>query len=87
MNFYDFLKQKYDNYKIGKGCNSCPCKILRDKMFGGMRRGICLEEIIYLAKKYNIHDNNDNNDVWLCQKCIFISLKIAKKMAENFNRI
>lgn len=84
MNFYDFLKQKYDNYKIGKGCNSCPCKILRDKMFGGMRRGICLEEIIYLAKKYNIHDNNDNNDVWLCQKCIFISLKIAKKNGRKF---
>lgn len=50
MNFYDFLKQKYDNYKIGKGCESCPCKMFRDKMFGGMRRGICIEEMIYLAK-------------------------------------
>ena len=36
MNFYDFLKQKYDNFN-GE-CNSCPCKILRNKMFGGMRR-------------------------------------------------
>ena len=86
MNFYDFLKQKYDNYKIDKGCESCPCKILRDKMFGGIRRGICVEEIIYLAKKYNIHDNND---IWLCQKCIFISLRIAKKLFEKkeFNKI
>ena len=77
MNFYDFLKQQCEDYKIGKGCESCPCKTLRDKIFGGMRRGICVEEIIYLAKKYNIHDNND---VWLCQKCMFTSLKIAKKL-------
>ena len=82
MNFYDFLKQKYDNFN-GE-CNSCPCKILRNKMLGGMRRGICIEEMIYLASKYNIHDNND---VWLCQKCMFISLAIAKKMTERNNRI
>lgn len=48
MNFYDFLKQKYE-YFNGE-CVSCPCKMLRDKMFGGMRRGICVEEITYLAK-------------------------------------
>ena len=86
MNFYKFLKQQYDNYKVGKGCESCPCKIFRDKMFGGMRRGICIEEITYLAKKYNIHDNND---VWLCQKCMFTSLIIAKKLFEKkeFNKI
>ena len=85
MNFYDFLKQKYDNYKVGKGCEACPRKILRNKMFGSMRRGICIEEIKYLASKYNI---NDNNDVWLCQKCMFISLKIAKKLfGKEFNKI
>lgn len=85
MNFYDFLKQKYEDYRIDKGCESCPCKILRDKMFGGMHRGICVEEIAYLAKKYNIHDNNG---VWLCQKCMFISLKIAKKLfGKEFNKI
>lgn len=84
MNFYDFLKQKYEDFN-GE-CESCPCKILRNKMLGGMRRGICLEEIIYLANKYNIHDNND---IWLCQKCIFISLKIAKKLfgKKEFNKI
>lgn len=83
MNFYDFLKQKYEDFN-GE-CESCPCKIFRNKMLGGMRRRICLEEIIYLAKKYNIHDNND---VWLCQKCIFVSLKIAKKLFEKeFNKI
>ena len=83
MNFYDFLKQKYDNFN-GE-CNSCPCKILRNKMLGGMRRGICIEEIIYLAKKYNIHDNSD---VWLCQKCMLISLEIAKKLfGKELNKI
>ena len=41
---------------------------------------------VYLAKKYNIHDNND---IWLCQKCMFISLKIAKKLfgKKEFNKI
>ena len=84
MNFYDFLKQKYDNYKIGEGCVSCPCKILRDKMFGGMRKGICLEEVIYLAKKYKI----DNANVFLCEDCMLISLEIAKKLfGKEFNKI
>ena len=83
MNFYDFLKQKYDNFN-GE-CNSCPCKILRNKMLGGMRRGICIEEIIYLAKKYNIHYNSD---VLLCQRCMLISLEIAKKLfGKEFNKI
>lgn len=85
MNFYDFLKQKYDNFNGKEGCESCPCKILRDKMLGDMRREICLQEIIYLADKYNIHNDND---VWLCQKCMFISLKIAKKLfGKEFNKI
>lgn len=83
IDFYNFLKQKYE-YFNGE-CESCPCKIFRDKMFGGMRRGICVEEITYLAKKYNIHDNND---IWLCQKCMFTSLKIAKKLfGKEFNKI
>ena len=85
MNFYDFLKQKYDNYKIDKGCESCPCKILRNKMFGGMRRGICLEEMIYLAKKYNVC--NDVN-IYLCEDCMLVAVKIAKKLFEKeFNKI
>ena len=86
MNFYDFLKQKYDNYKIGEGCKYCPCKILRNKMFGGMRRGICLEEIIYLTKKYNVC--NDTN-IYLCEDCMVASLKIAKKLfgKKEFNKI
>ena len=82
MNFYDFLKQKYDNYKIDKGCESCPCKMLRDKIFDGMCRGICVEEIIYLSKKYNIRNNAHS-----CKDCMVAALKIAKKMSENFNRI
>ena len=86
MDFYNFLKQKYENFNSGEGCNSCPCKILRNKMLGSMRRGICLEEIIHLAKKYNIHDNNDD---WLCQKCMIVSLEIAKKLfgKKEFNKI
>lgn len=84
MNFYDFLKQKYENFSSGEGCNSCPCKILRNKMLGSMRRGICLEEIIYLAKKYKI----DNANVFLCEDCMLVSLEIAKKLFEKeFNKI
>ena len=50
-----------------------------------MRREICLQEIIYLADKYNIHNDND---VWLCQKCMLISLKIAKKLfGKELNKI
>ena len=84
MDFYKLLEQQYKDYKIGKGCESCPCKILRNKMLGGMHRGICLEEIIYLAKKYNIHNNSD---VWLCQKCMLVSLEITKKITEKVNKI
>ena len=90
VNFYKLIKRQYEYYKSKYGifppsCDGCPCKILIDKMFGSMRRGICVEEIIYLAKKYNIHDNND---VWLCQRCMFTSLKIAKKLFEKeFNKI
>ena len=83
MNFYDFLKQKYE-YFNGE-CESCPCKILRNKILGGMRRRICLEEIIYLANKYNVC--NDDK-ILSCQECIFISLRIAKKIFEKkFNKI
>ena len=83
MNFYDFLKQKYEDFN-GE-CESCPCKILRDKILGGMRRRICLEEIIYLANKYNVC--NDDK-ILSCQECIFISLRIAKKIFEKkFNKI
>ena len=83
MNFYDFLKQKYEDFN-GE-CEFCPCKILRNKMLGGMRRRICLEEIIYLANKYNVC--NDDK-ILLCQECIFISLRIAKKIFEKkFNKI
>ena len=75
MNFYDFLKQKYDDFNDGE-CESCPCKIFRNKMLSGIRRGICIEEIIYLANKYNVR--NDDK-VLSCQESIFISLRIAKK--------
>ena len=83
MNFYDFLKQKYEDFN--SECESCPCKILRNKILGGMRRRICLEEIIYLANKYNVC----NDDKILSrQECIFISLRIAKKIFEKkFNKI
>lgn len=75
MNFYDFLKQKYDNYKVIKWCEACPCKILRNKMLGDMPRRTCIEEIMYLADKCNIHDF----DASLCRDNMITSLKIAKK--------
>ena len=89
MNFYQLIKQQYENYKIEEvtlytRCDTCPCKTLRDKMFGTHKlRKECLQEMIYLANKYNIH----GFDAYVCKDCMIVSLKIAKKMAERTNRI
>ena len=89
MNFYNFLNQQYKDYKIEKvtlrtRCDTCPCKTLRDKMFGTHKlRRECYQEMMYLVIKNRIHSIkiiscNDSRDV---------SLIIAKKMAERNNRI
>ncbi|MDY3777819.1 MAG: hypothetical protein SOZ53_03050 [Candidatus Onthovivens sp.] len=85
MNFYQLIKQQYENYN-SKGafcnCNKCPCKVLRNTVFdsNSERRG-CRAEMIYLADKYNIR-----NSIHSCKDCMDISLKIAKKII-GINRI
>ena len=88
MDFYDFLKQKYKDYKIeydalSASCEGYPCKILREKIFGTYEQTGCTDEMIYLVDKYKINDAN----IYLCDECMIASLKIAKKMSEKFNRI
>ena len=53
MNFYQLIKQKYE-YFNGE-CESCPCKIFRDKILGAHRaERECFCEMECLADKYNI---------------------------------
>ena len=86
MNFYDFLKRQYDDYKneydVPPTCSACPCKILIDKVINPSKQTDCTNDIMYLADKYNIH----GFDASLCGDCVLTALKIAKKMSENFNR-
>ena len=88
MNFYQLINQQYKNYKIEEvtlytRCDTCPCKILRDKMFGTHKlRKECLQEMIYLLNKFNIHCY-----ITSCNDLRDISLAIAKKMSERNNRI
>ena len=75
MNFYDFLKQQYE-YFNGE-CESCPCKIFRDKILGIHRaERECFCEMGCLADKYNI---DYDIDTYLCRDNMIASLKIAKK--------
>ena len=88
MDFYNFLNQQYKDYKIEEvtlytRCDTCPCKILRDKMFGTYKlRKECLQEMIYLLNKHNIRCY-----ITSCNDLRDASLIIAKKMAERNNRI
>ena len=86
MNFYQFIKQQYDynNYKGAFcSCKQCPCKALRDGMFGTHKlRKECLQEMIYLLNKFNIHCY-----ITSCNDLRDTSLAIAKKMSERNNRI
>ena len=96
MKFYNFLKQQYDDYKKqyddykNKGyiisppaCSVCPCRTLINKVISPRKQIDCTNDIMYLANKYNMHDF----DASLCDDCVIVSLKIAMKMTENFNRI
>ena len=87
MDFYNFLKQQYDNYKnkydVYPGCSACPCKILINEVINPCKQTDCTNDIMYLADKYNIH----GFDASLCGDCAIVAVKIAKKMSENFNRI
>ena len=88
MNFFKFIVQQYKDYKIEKvtlhtRCDTCPCKALRDKMFGTYKlRKECLQEMIYLLNKLKIHCY-----ITSCNDLRDVSLIIAKKMTERNNRI
>ena len=88
MDFYELLKQQYKDYKIeydalAASCEGCPCKILREKIFGAYEQTGCTDEMIYLVDKYKINDAN----IYLCDECMIASLKIAKKISEKVNKI
>ena len=89
MDIYKLIVQQYKDYKIEKvtlytKCDTCPCKTLRDKIFGTHKlRKECLQEMIYLVDKYKISGAN----VFSCNSCMLTSVKIAKKMAERNNRV
>ena len=83
IDFYNFLKQKYE-YFNGE-CESCPCKIFRDKILGAHRaERECFCEMECLADKYNI---DYDIDTYLCRDNMIASLKIAKKISEKVNKI
>ena len=88
QDFYKFLKQQYKDYKIeydalSASCKGCPCKTLREKVFGTHEQPGCTDEMAYLVVKYKINDAN----IYLCDECMVASLKIAKKITERRNRI
>lgn len=85
IDFYNFLKQRYNDYKNDEGCESCPCKIFRDKILGTHRaERECFCEMECLADKYNIDYDIDTS---LCRDNMITSLKIAKKISEKVNKI
>ena len=89
MNFYKLIEQQYKDYKIEdyKKCKGCPCKTLRDIVFGPYKQTGCTDEMAYLIDKYKI----DGVNAYLCESRMFAAIKLAKKMSENlkenFNRI
>ena len=88
MNFYDFLKQKYNDRKIeydtlSASYKGCTYKTLREKVFATHEQPGCTDEMAYLVDKYKIDDAN----IYLCDECMVASLKIAKKITERRNRI
>ena len=88
MNFYKLIEQQYEDYEfeydiLAASCDGCPCKTLRDKVFGSDEQTGCTDEIAYLVDKYKINDVN----IYLCEDSMLAAVKIAKKMAERTNRI
>lgn len=88
MKFYQLIEQQYKDYKneintmISTTCDGCPCQTLRNEVFGPYEQTGCADEMTYLIEKYKIDGN-----AYLCESSMIAALKIAKKMAENFNRI
>ena len=92
MNFYQLIKQQYNNYKIEEvtlytRCDTCPCRTLRDKIFyNHWQREMCSIEMADLIIRYHI---TEDCITWLCKDCRKVSLIIAKKLfgKEGLNKI
>ena len=91
MNFYKLIEQQYNNYKSSEGCEFCPCKTLRNKIFGKCKlREVCSAEMGSLILKSHIDEYYVHNiDNFLCEDCRIASLLIAKKLFDigRFNKI
>ena len=88
MKFYQLIEQQYKDYKTEMDmlstCDGCPCKTIREKVFGTYEQTGCTNKIAYLVDKYKIDDVN----IFLCNECMVAALKIAKKLFEKeFNKI
>ena len=78
MNFYQLIKQQYENYEYYKKCKECPCEILRNKIFyNHWQREMCSIEMADLIHRYHI---NEDYIAWLCKDCRLASVKIAKML-------
>ena len=88
MDFYELIKQQYKDYKIEMYaidvCDGCPCKTLRDEVFGAYEQTGCADDMMYLINKYRINGANP----YLCEGSMLAAIKIAKKIFEKkFNKI
>ena len=88
MKFYQLIEQQYKDYKIEMDtisvCDGCPCKTLRDKVFGSDEQTGCTYEIMYLIDKYKI----DGANAYLCESSMLAAVRIAKKLfKKEFNKI
>ena len=91
MNFYKFLEQQYKDYKIDldriftTSCDGCPCKTLREEVFGVCEQTGCTDEMAYLVDKYKINDV----EAYSCDGCTLAAVRIAKKLfgKKEFNKI
>lgn len=88
MDFYELLKQQYKDYKaeydaLTASCEGCPCKTLREKVFGTYEQTDCTGDIMYLANKYKI----DDFEAYSCDGCALTAVRIAKKISKKVNKI
>ena len=82
MNFYQLIKQQYENYEYYKKCKECPCKTLRNKIFGTYKlRQKCSSEM--MALMFILYKHGYNMIIFnarLCKDCRTASVKIAKAL-------
>ena len=80
MNFYQLIKQQYENYEYYKKCKECPCETLRNKIFGTYKlRQRCSAEMASLMFVCHKHGYDIGIfEPYLCKDCRLASVKIAK---------